>query len=166
NIINDFAGDTHLLALNASIEAAGAGEHGKRFGVVAAEVKRLAERVVQATTEIRTLISEVQSATNGAVMSAEDGAKEAERGSALAVRSGEAINEILEQVKSTFGLAQEISMATQQQGQASEQVARTMHDVSVVAQGAATAAQQAQTAAEQLRGVAEKLGSLVARKEA
>jgi hypothetical protein len=92
NIINDFAGDTHLLALNAAIEAARAGEHGKRFGVVAAEVKRLAERVVQATTEIRTLISEVQSATNGAVMSAEDGAKEAERGSALAVRSGEAIN--------------------------------------------------------------------------
>jgi len=164
NIINEFAGDTHLLALNASIEAAGAGEHGKRFGVVAAEVKRLAERVVQATSEIRSLIGEVQSATNGAVMSAEDGAREAERGSALAVRSGEAITEILRQVQGTFGLAQEISLATQQQGQASEQVARTMHDVSMVAQQAATSAQQAQAAAEELRGVAERLSVLVGKR--
>ncbi len=164
NIINEFAGDTHLLALNASIEAAGAGEHGKRFGVVAAEVKRLAERVVQATSEIRTLIGEVQSATNGAVMSAEDGAREAEHGSALAVRSGEAITEILRQVQGTFGLAQEISLATQQQGQASEQVARTMHDVSMVAQQAASSAQQAQAAAEELRGVAERLSVLVGKR--
>lgn len=161
NIINDFAGDTHLLALNASIEAAGAGEHGKRFAVVAAEVKRLADRVVQATGEIRTLIGEVQAATNSAVMSAEDGAREAERGSALANRSGDAINEILKQVQATVALAQEISLATQQQGQASEQVARTMHDVSVVAQQAASTSEQSAGAASQLGSTAHSLAELV-----
>ncbi|MBI5566479.1 MAG: methyl-accepting chemotaxis protein [Chloroflexi bacterium] len=161
NIINEFAGDTHLLALNAAIEAAGAGEHGKRFGVVAAEVKRLSDRVVQATTEIRTLISDVQAATNSAVMAAGDSAREAEHGSTLAGQSGLAITQMLEQMRVTAELAHGISLATQQQVQASEQVARTMHDVSVVAQQAATSGQQSATAAERLTLTAQTLTTLV-----
>jgi methyl-accepting chemotaxis protein len=161
NIINDFASDTHILALNASIEAAGAGEHGKRFAVVAGEVKRLAERVVQATGEIRTLIGEVQSATNTAVMAAEDSARQAEHGSALSQRSGAAIEEILGHAQATVTLAEEISVATQQQQQASEQVARAMHDTSIVAQQAAASSQQSADAAKQLTGTAGNLAALM-----
>jgi methyl-accepting chemotaxis protein len=161
NIIRDFADDTHLLALNASIEAAGAGEYGKRFAVVAAEVKRLAERVVQAASEIRELVGEVQGATNLAVMAAEAGAREAEHGSALAGRSGTAISEILQQVQTTAELAHQISLATQEQGQASEQVARTMHDVAGVAQQVAVGSKQATTAAEQLNSMADTLARLI-----
>jgi methyl-accepting chemotaxis protein len=161
NIIKDFADDTHLLALNASIEAAGAGEYGKRFAVVAAEVKRLAERVVQATGEIRTLVGEVQAATNSAVMAVEDGAREAERGSITAGRSGAALDQILRQVQATVELAQQISLATQEQNQASEQVARTMHSVTLVAHQVAAGSQQSTMAAEQLSTTARVLTGLI-----
>ena len=80
DLINDLSDETHLLALNAAIEAAGAGEHGRRFAVVAAEVKSLANRALAAAKEVKGVIAEIQQATNAAVLAAEEGGKEVERG--------------------------------------------------------------------------------------
>ena len=116
DVIDEMAGRTHILALNAAVESAGAGgEIGERFGVVASEVKKLAQRSAAATREVRTVIAQVQAATNAAVMATEDGLKETEKGVQMAHQSGDANEDIIQMVERTAQLANAISLATQQQ---------------------------------------------------
>ena len=111
NTIQDIAAQTHLLALNASIEAAGAGEAGLRFSVVADEVRKLAERATQATRDIGTLIKGVQVETQEAVVAMESGTREVESGYEVSLKAGEALQEIGKVSQASAELAGAISQA-------------------------------------------------------
>ncbi len=155
--VASIADQTHLLALNAAIESAAAGENGKRFAVVASEVKRLAERSRQATKDVQAVLGEIQDATNASVMATEQGMKEAERGVILAYRAGDVNESIIQMVERTVQLANAISMATQQQRSASEQVVTSMRHLAMVIGDAAASAQQSSGLAVSLDQIAQEL---------
>lgn len=155
--VASIADQTHLLALNAAIESAAAGEHGKRFSVVAASVKQLAERSRQATKDVQAVLNEIQGATNASVMATEQGMKEAERGVTLAHRTGDANESIIQMVERTVQLASAISLATQQQRSASEQVVGSMRQLATVIQDGASSAKQSSTLAAALDEIAVEL---------
>ena len=159
DLINNIAGETHLLALNAAIESAGAGEEGQRFAVVAAEVKKLSQRVVLAVRDVRQVIHELQASTNAAVMATEDGMKETDKGVNLAHTSGDANEDIIQMVGRTTQLASAISLATQQQHTASEQVNFTIRDVAQLSHTAMEISQRASAAAAQVRVIASQLAA-------
>jgi methyl-accepting chemotaxis protein len=156
-LIKEIAGEIHLLALNAAIESAAAGEHGKRFAVVAAEVRRLAERTRASTEEIRTIIGEIQAATNSSVLATEQGMKEAEGVATRAGRAGEALEEILGKVDRTAQAAKQISVATQQQRTASDQIVASMRELADVIKQTAAGMKQSSLAAGELNQLAVEL---------
>lgn len=160
DLINDLSDETHLLALNAAIEAAGAGEHGRRFAVVAAEVKSLANRALSAAKEVKGVIAEIQQATNSAVLAAEEGGKEVQRGVALAHTAGELMNEIVMAAERTAQSGAEISLATAQQQSASDQVVETMREIADVARRTATGSRRVQESAQRLTMIANRLHGL------
>ncbi|HUS13563.1 MAG TPA: methyl-accepting chemotaxis protein [Chloroflexia bacterium] len=161
DVIDEMASRTHILALNAAVESASAGgEAGERFGVVASEVKKLAQRSAGATREVRAVITQVQAATNAAVMATEDGLKETEKGVQMAHQSGDANEDIIQMVERTAQLANAISLATQQQRTASEQVVATMREIAQVTRQAAASSQQASRAATELSEIAHELSTV------
>ncbi|HAL29186.1 MAG TPA: hypothetical protein DCP20_00500 [Coriobacteriia bacterium] len=155
-MINSIADQTKILALNAAIEAARAGEAGKGFSVVAVEIRKLAESVVQSTGEIETIMTEIQSAANELVISTEQELKQVEGGVDLAHATGESFESILDTIEQTTAAAKEISAATQQQRSATEQVVKAMREVASVAQQTAAASRQVAGAAEQLSSLANE----------
>ncbi len=161
DLINDLSDETHLLALNAAIEAAGAGEHGRRFAVVAAEVKSLANRALAAAKEVKGVIAEIQQATNAAVLAAEEGGKEVERGVELAHSAGQVMDSIVMVAERTAQSGAEINLATAQQQSASEQVVETMREVADVARQTASGARQMADSAQMLTAIAERLHGIV-----
>jgi methyl-accepting chemotaxis protein len=158
-IINNIADETHLLALNAAIESAGAGEHGRRFAVVAAEVKNLANRAMESSKEVRGIIAEIQRATNASVMAAEQGLKETAHGAEQVYQAGRSMEEIVLLSQRTSQASQEISLATTQQRTASEQIVETMREIAEVANQTAEGSRQVAEAATTLLGIAEDLQS-------
>jgi twitching motility protein PilJ len=130
NVINDITEQTNLLALNAAIEAARAGEAGRGFAVVADEVRKLAEHSRSATKDIAALIKAIQAETNEAVVVMEDGTKEVESGATLADQAGRALDAISSVVRQSAELVQEISLASKQQVRGTEGVAHAMQIIS------------------------------------
>ncbi|RJQ55971.1 MAG: methyl-accepting chemotaxis protein [Actinobacteria bacterium] len=155
SIINDIADQTKILALNAAIEAARAGEAGKGFSVVAVEIRKLAESVVESTQEIRKIMTEIQSSTNALVMSTEEEIKKVDEGVELAQMTGESLAKVLEMIEKTTEAAKEISIATQQQRSASDQVVTAMKEVAAVATQSANGSRDVAMAAEQLAQLAK-----------
>ncbi len=164
-IIDEISDQTNLLALNAAIEAAGAGEAGKRFAIVAQEVKRLAERTVEATRQIKGLIDEIQKATNSTIMVTEEGTKAVDTASGLVDKVQLSFTNIIGMVEETARAAKEISLSTQQQTSACEQMAETMTEVRDVAQQVAGSARETERAIAEIIALTEKLRDL-AEKEA
>jgi methyl-accepting chemotaxis protein len=159
-IIDEISDQTNLLALNAAIEAAGAGESGKRFAIVAQEVKRLAERTVDATKQIKGLIEEIQRATNNTIVVTEEGTKAVDNASTLVDKVQLSFSQILQMVGDTSMTAKEISFSTQQQTSACEQMAETMADVRDVAQQVALSAKETERAIAEIMDLTGNLKSL------
>ena len=129
-IVSELAEQTNILAINATIEAAGAGDAGRRFGVVADEIRKLADRVGGSTKEIRGLIDDVRSAVNTTVMTTETGSKAVEAGADQFGRVAAAFGQISGQVSTTTEAAKEIELSTKQQATAVEQVNVAITNVS------------------------------------
>jgi methyl-accepting chemotaxis protein len=133
-VINEIATQTNLLALNAAIEAARAGEQGRGFAVVADEVRKLAERAARATKDITSLIKGIQVETSEAVTVMEEGTREVEEGTKLADQAGAALREIEQIVKQTSGLVTDITNSAANQVKVSESVVTSMDSISKLTQ--------------------------------
>lgn len=152
-IINNIADQTKLIAFNAALEASSAGEAGRRFGVVAAEIRRLADNVMESTGEIELKINEIQEAFNHLVVASEKGAKKIQEGMNASSRTAEMLEELLTEARLTEDSAKQISLSTQQQKTASEQVVTALKEI-------ATGAKQTTDAINQVNGVSTKLADL------
>lgn len=157
SVITEIADQTNLLALNAAIEAARAGEQGRGFAVVADEVRKLAERTQQATKQITVMIATIQRESSGAVKAMGQGSNKVREGIDLAEKAGQALQDVVQSSESVLQMVQNIADASRQQTATSENIAHNVEQIALVAsesaQGVGNIAQTAttlQTLTEQL----------------
>ena len=159
--IEDIADQTNLLALNAAIEAARAGEQGRGFAVVADEVRALAERTTRATREIGAMIKAIQNETRGAVSAIEEGVTEVAKGTENSIRSGQALEQILEQVNEVTMQINQIATAAEQQTSTTGEISGTIQQITNVFQQNARGIAETAAAAATLSQESEELRRLV-----
>jgi methyl-accepting chemotaxis protein len=158
--IDDIAGQTNLLALNAAIEAARAGEQGKGFAVVADEVRKLAERSSKATKEISGIIHEIQTTVKEAVVAMDAGSKEVENGVLRAQESGEALAEILSAAKGVNQQIQTIAASAKQMGDLSGELVSASDAVNKVTDKNTVLAGEMETGAKAVVQSIESIASV------
>ena len=163
SVINDIADQTNLLALNAAIEAARAGEQGRGFAVVADEVRGLAERTQTATKEIGDMISEMQAKTTRAITSMENEVKAVEEGVNLATEAGDALDGIVGKVGGVTDRINQISTASEEQSVATEQISQDIGDVAAVVEQTSQGAENLATLGNQIDGLATTLEQMVSK---
>jgi methyl-accepting chemotaxis protein len=159
--IEDIADQTNLLALNAAIEAARAGEQGRGFAVVADEVRALAERTTRATKEIGQMIRTIQTETKGAVASMKEGVNEVERGTSDAARSGEALGNIRNQINAVAEQINQIATAAEEQMATTSEITSNIHQMTEVVQMSASCSHDSAEASKNLLKHAGELRRLV-----
>lgn len=165
-VIAGIAEQTNLLALNAAIEAARAGEHGKGFAVVADEVRKLAEQSADATEEINQLIQKVQDGVEAASNVMQHGVKEVEEGVQLASEAGQALDNIITSVNSAISMIKEIAEISQQNSEGMEQLAASNEQISSTVQQVTAATQELAHIAGQLQQAVEQFKIAAAADEA
>jgi methyl-accepting chemotaxis protein len=161
DIVSELAEQTNILAINATIEASGAGEAGRRFAVVADEIRKLADRVAHSTKEIRALIDDVRSAVNTTVMATEGSAKAVDAGSRQFTEVAVAFKQIATLVTTTTDAAREIELSTKQQASAAEQVRTAISDVAQTTHESEASTSQTLQTASQLAGLSRDLQRLI-----
>ncbi|HET7061418.1 MAG TPA: methyl-accepting chemotaxis protein [Nitrosospira sp.] len=159
--VNDLAEQSNLLAVNAAIEAARAGEQGKSFGVVAQEIRNLAEQSRQATAQVRTILGDIQKATNTAVLAAEQGNKAVEAGVRQSTETDEAIRLLSTSINEAAQAATQIAASSKQQMVGMDQVAMAMTNIRQASEQNVAGTRQAESAAQGLYQMGRKLSTLV-----
>jgi aerotaxis receptor len=162
NTIKEIADQTNLLALNAAIEAARAGEQGRGFAVVADEVRKLAERTGQSTLEIGRMVERIQGQTRATAEQMDEGVRQVEDGVAAANSAGDAVAAIRNQTDRAIAAIIEISEALKEQAGATREVARSVEQVAQSAERTASAANGSAAASQEMGVVAERLAELTA----
>jgi methyl-accepting chemotaxis protein len=152
-IINELSEQTNILAINATIEASGAGDSGKRFAVIADEIRKLADRVGGSTKEIRALIEEIRSSVNTTVMATEGGSKAVDLGARQFVEVTTSLRQITDLLSTTAQASKEIELSTKQQSTAVEQVNIAISNV-------ARAAKETEVSSNQTLQTAGRLANL------
>jgi methyl-accepting chemotaxis protein len=159
--VNDLADQSNLLALNAAIEASRAGEQGKGFTVVAHEIRTLAEQSKAATAQVRTILSDIQRATNAAVMATEQGSKGVDTGSRLVEEAGVTIDALAEAIHHAAQSAAQIAASVNQHSVGMDQIAVAMTDINQATGQTLAATRNTEQAAEHLTSLAGRLATLV-----
>lgn len=159
--VNDLAEQSNLLAVNAAIEAAKAGEHGKGFAVVAHEVRSLAVQSKEATAQVRMILNDIQKATNAAVMATEQGSKAVEAGERQSGEAGEAIRLLSDSIAEAANASTQIAVSSHQQMVGMEQVAQAMENIKEASILSVTSTRQAEQSAQGLHELGQKLKGLV-----
>lgn len=158
NAIKEIADQTNLLALNAAIEAARAGEQGRGFAVVADEVRKLAERTAASTRDIARTVGDINAVSAAAVKSMQGAVAEVEDGITLIRRNGEGLKQIMSATQSVSGRVDHIATASREQSAAGESVAQSLEHIAGLVDNNTQSAQEAKTAAEELAKSADELG--------
>ncbi len=160
--VNEIAAQSNMLALNASVEAARAGEHGKGFAVVAMEVRTLAEQSRQATAQVKSILSEIQKATNTSVMATEEGTKGVDLGVQLVAQTRDAIQQLSAVIAESAQTATQVVSGGQQQLTGIEQIAIAMQNINQVTMQSLASTRQAEKSAQNLSELARSLADTVA----
>ena len=163
DVIYKITDQTKLIAFNAAIEAVAAGDAGRRFGVVAKEVRRLADTVVEATEDIRQQIGEIQEATGNLVSVAEENTRAIEEGMESATSTTSSLEQILGSVGTTAEAIDHISQSIEEQKEAAEQIMLSLNEISTGAQSFARSVEESNVVAGDLSGLSKELTTLIGR---
>ncbi|CAM3419978.1 methyl-accepting chemotaxis protein [Corallococcus sp. ZKHCc1 1396] len=159
--VNDISEQTHMLALNASIEASRAGEHGRGFAVVASEVKALADQSKKATAQVRQILGQIQKATHGAVMTTEEGTKSVSSATRVVTEAGTTIQQLADLLTQASLTAAQIAASANQQATGIGQIRQAMHDVNQATQQGLISSRQTERAMQDINAMGQKLKGLL-----
>jgi methyl-accepting chemotaxis protein len=159
--VKDLAEQSNVLALNAGIEAARAGEYGRGFGVVAREVRSLAERSKEATSQVRTILQDIKLAGHEAMRAIEEGSRRAESGTKVADAAGEAIRRLGDAIAVSSAAAMQIASSTRQQSIGVDQIWQATKEIDHVATDTAQGTKQLEDAARNMKQLSATLAAIV-----